>query len=63
MVGQSGKLAGSWPDPQIHLMTAAAGRSCPYYDVVNFIGKDVVEEVIAGSKEGNRIVVKLGIKP
>ena len=43
--------------PQIHL-TAAAGRSCHYHDVVDYIGKDVVEEeVVAGTDEGNHIVV------
>ena len=36
--GQSGTLQWSWQDPQIHLMTAAVGRSCAYYDVVYFIG-------------------------
>ena len=44
-------------------MTAAAGRSCPYYDEVDFIGKDVMEEdVVAGSNEGNRTVAKSGVK-
>ena len=63
-VGQSGTLPGSWQDPQIHLMTAAAGRSCHYYDVVDFIGRDVVEEeVVAGTNDGNHIVVKSGVKP
>ena len=42
-VGQSGTLQGSWQDPPIHLMTAGAGRSCHYHDVVDHIGKDVVE--------------------
>ena len=62
-VGQSGTLPGSWQDPQIHLMTAAAGRSCHYYDV-DFIVRDVVEEeVVAGTNDGHHIVVKSGVKP
>jgi len=61
---QIGTLPGSWQDPQIHLMTAAAGRSCAYYDVVDFIGRDMVEEeVVAGTTDGNRIIVKSGVKP
>ena len=61
--GQS--MPGPWQDPQIHLLSAATGKSaCAHYDVVDFIGKETVEEeIVAGSHDGKHIVVKSGVKP
>ena len=58
-------MPGPWQDPQIHLLSAATGKSaCAHYDVVNFIGKETVEEeIVAGSHDGKHIVVKSGVKP
>ena len=56
---------GLWLDPQVHLVSSATGRSCNvYYDVVDFIAKDTVEEeVVAGTQQGRQIIVKSGVKP
>ena len=35
-----------------------------YFDIVDFIGRDTVEEeVVAGKHEGKQIVVKSGVNP
>ena len=53
-----------WQDPQVHLISSATGRSGnAHYDVVDFIGKDSIEEeVVAGTHEGRHIIVKSGEK-
>ena len=58
-------LPGLWQDPQVHLVSSAAGRSGNvHYDVVDFITKDAIEEeVVAGTQEGRQIIVKSGVKP
>ena len=58
-------MPGLWQDPQVHLVSSAAGRSGNvHYDVVDFITKDAVEEeVVAGTQEGRHIIVKSGVKP
>ena len=58
-------MPGLWQDPQVHLVSSAAGRSGNvHYDVVDFITKDAVEEeVVAGTQEGRQIIVKSGVKP
>jgi len=58
-------IPGLWQDPQVHLISSATGRSANvHYDVVDFIGKDTVEEkVVAGTHEGRQIIVKSGVKP
>lgn len=60
-----GTLPGAWQDPQVHLLTAASGRSSSsYHDIVDFACKDTVEEeVVAGTHEGRQIVFKSGVKP
>ena len=58
-------MPGLWQDPQVHLISSAAGRSVNvHYDVVDFITKDTVEEeVVAGTQEGRQIIVESGVKP
>ena len=58
-------IPGLWQDPQVHLISSATGRSANvHYNVVDFTGKDAVEEeVVAGTHEGRQIIVKSGVKP
>jgi len=62
--GHCATMPGLWQDPQVHLRSSASGRSNnAHYDVVDFIGKDSVEEeVVAGTLEGRQIIVKSGVK-
>ena len=63
--GGGGRTVYAWQDSQIHLLSAATGKSaCAHYDVVDFIGKETVEEeIVAGCHDGKHIVVKSGVKP
>ena len=56
---------GSWQDPQLHLRSSASGRSAhAYHDIVDFVGKDTMEEtVVAGMHEGRQVIIKSGVKP
>ena len=62
--GHCATMPGLWQDLQVHLRSSASGRSNnAHYDVVDFIGKDSVEEeVVAGTHEGRQIIVKSGVK-
>ena len=64
-VGHFGTMPGSWQDPQIHLRSSASGRSAnAYHDIVDFVGKDTMEEtVVAGMHEGGQVIIKSGVKP
>ena len=63
--GLVGTLPGTWLDPQVHLLSAASGRSTSsYHDIIDFACKDMVEEeVVAGTHEGRQIIIKSGAKP
>ena len=51
----------SWKDPQIYLSWAATGKSAPsYYDIIDFVGGGVEEEVIVGSTGSHQVVLKSG---
>ena len=46
-------MPGTWQDPQIHLLSAAAGRSTHTYHDVDFVGNDTIEkDVVAGTQDG-----------
>ena len=64
-VGRFGTMPGSWQDPLVHLRSSASGRSAhAYHDIVDFVGKDTMEEtVVAGMDEGGQVIVKSGVKP
>ena len=61
-VGRFGTMPGAWQDLQIHLRSSASGRSAQaYHDIVDFVGRDTVEEmVVAGAQI---ILLKSGVKP
>ena len=51
----------SWKDPQIYLSSAATGKSAPsYYDIIDFVGGGVEEEVIVGNTGSHQVVLKSG---
>ena len=53
----------SWRDPQIYLASAANGKSTPsYYDITDFVGGNVEEEVVIGESGSHQVVLKAGPK-
>ena len=51
----------SWRDPQIFLESAASGKSAPmYYDITDFIGNQVEEEIVVGGSGATQVVLKSG---
>ena len=62
--GLASPAATGWQDPQVYLAAAAAGKSSvTYHDIVDFVTKDTVDElVVAGVHDGSQLVVKTGSK-
>lgn len=62
--GQSGPRAPesqSWKDPQIYLSSAANGKSTPsHYDIVDFVGGGVEEEIVVGGAGSHQVILKSG---
>lgn len=53
----------SWKDPQIYLSSAATGKSAPsHYDIVDFVGGGVEEEIVVGDTGSHQVVFKSGPK-
>ncbi|MES9884142.1 MAG: hypothetical protein ABW185_25125 [Sedimenticola sp.] len=53
--------ATSWSDPQVHISTAAQGKStCEYHDICDFVPNVVEEEVVVGGQGDQQLVVKSG---
>lgn len=53
----------SWKDPQIYLSSAANGKSVSsHYDIVDFVGGGVEEEIIVGGAGSHQVVLKSGPK-